>query len=182
MKKVFASLTIFVLTSVLSACTGGGNAPAPNIEPAPLQASALLAPTEGNAVQGNVTFKQEGTDGIRVIAEVSGLTPGSHGFHVHEKGDCSAPDATSAGGHFNPLQAEHGKAGEGVHHAGDLPSLEADDEGNARLNVVLHGITLTGDNSIAGRGLIVHANPDDFTTQPTGNAGARVACAVIRQD
>jgi Cu-Zn family superoxide dismutase len=141
----------------------------------------LLAPTQGNTVQGNVLFRQE-ADGIRVIAEVSGLTPGQHGFHIHEKGDCSAPDATSAGGHFNPHQAAHGKAGEGAHHAGDLPSLEADAAGKARLNVVLGSIALTGENSIIGRGMIVHAAPDDFTTQPTGNAGARLACAVIQKD
>ncbi|MCL1860631.1 MAG: superoxide dismutase family protein [Proteobacteria bacterium] len=181
MKKLLAPVTLSVLAALLSACAGGGSAPVRTAgEPAPPQASALLAPTQGNTVQGNVIFRQEGNGGIQVIAEVSGLTPGSHGFHIHEKGDCSAPDATSAGGHFNPHQTAHGKAGEG--HAGDLPSLEADADGNAKLNVVLNSITLTGDHTIVGRGLIVHAAPDDYTTQPTGNAGARVACAVIQQD
>jgi Cu-Zn family superoxide dismutase len=145
-----------------------------------LQASAVLAPTQGNVVVGTVLFVQEMDGGVRLVAEVSGLTPGPHGFHVHEVGDCSAPDATSAGGHFNPHQTAHGKAGEGTHHAGDLPSLEADSAGNAKLNVVLDGITLSGDHSIIGRSLIVHADPDDYTSQPTGNAGARVACAVIQ--
>jgi Cu-Zn family superoxide dismutase len=178
MKKILAPITISVITGLLSACAGADTAP---VKTASLQASALLAPTQGNAVQGTVLFKQE-ADGIRVIAEVSGLTPGSHGFHVHEKGDCSAPDASSAGGHFNPHGTAHGKAGEGAHHAGDLPSLEADAQGNAKLNAVLTGITLTGDHTIVGRGMIVHASPDDYTTQPTGNAGARIACAVIQKD
>ncbi|MCL2161583.1 MAG: superoxide dismutase family protein [Betaproteobacteria bacterium] len=181
MKKMLAPVT--VLACLLSACAGGGNAPVQTAgEPAPPQASALLAPTQGNTVQGNVVFRQEPNGGIRVIAEVTGLTPGSHGFHVHEKGDCSAPDATSAGGHFNPHQTAHGKPGEGAFHAGDLPSLEAAANGNATLNVVLDSITLTGEHTIVGRGLIVHADPDDYVSQPTGNAGARVACAVIQMD
>ena len=181
MKKLFASAT--VLVALLSACTSGSNAPIQNAgEPAPPQASALLAPTRGNTVQGNVLFRQEANGSVRVIAEVSGLAPGPHGFHVHEKGDCSAPDASSAGGHFNPHQTAHGKAGEGVFHAGDLPSLEADANGNAKLNVVLNSLMLTGDHGIVGRGLIVHADPDDYVSQPTGNAGARIACAVIQKD
>lgn len=173
MKKLFVPITASVLAGLFTVCASAQSAPAAGGQ----QASATLAPTQGNAVRGNALFKLEG-DGVRVTAEVSGLTPGSHGFHIHEKGDCSAPDATSAGGHFNPLQTQHGKAGEG--HAGDLPSLEADAKGNAKLDVVLKSITLVGDNSIVGRGLIVHAAPDDFTTQPTGNAGARLACAVIQ--
>ncbi|MDR2924789.1 MAG: superoxide dismutase family protein [Azoarcus sp.] len=178
MKKLLVPATLLV--GLLSGCASTEKAPVQNVgDPAPPQASALLAPTQGNTVQGNILFKQE-AEGIRVIAEISGLTPGSHGFHIHEKGDCSAPDATSAGGHFNPHQTAHGKAGAG--HAGDLPSLEADASGNASLNVVLGSITFSGEASIIGRGLIVHAAPDDYTTQPTGNAGARVACAVIQKD
>ena len=183
MRKLIIPITIALLAGLLSACSGGARSPEQVAgEPAPPQASALLAPTQGNAVQGNVVFRQEADGSIRVIAEVSGLAPGSHGFHVHEKGDCSAPDGSSAGGHFNPHNAAHGKVGEGTHHAGDLPSLEAGDDGNAKLNVVLSGITLTGDDGIVGRGLIVHADPDDYVSQPTGNAGARIACAVIQMD
>lgn len=144
------------------------------------QAFAKLAPTQGNTAEGSVSFTQE-ANGVRVTGEFGGLTPGAHGFHVHEKGDCSAPDATSAGGHFNPLKQPHGKAPD-PHHVGDLPSLEADANGKAKLDVLVEGVSLTGENSIVGRGLIVHAAPDDFTTQPTGNAGARVACAVIKGD
>ena len=182
MKKSLVPVTVLGIVGLLSACASTDNAPVKEASaPAPVQASALLAPTQGNTVQGNVLFKQE-ANGIRVIVEVSGLTPGSHGFHVHEKGDCSAPDASSAGGHFNPHQTAHGKAGEGVFHAGDMPSLEADANGNARLNVVLDSITFAGEHSIVGRSLIVHADPDDYVSQPTGNAGARVACAVIQKD
>jgi len=181
MKKLLAPAT--VLVALLSACTSGGSAPVQNAgEPAPPQASALLAPTQGNTVQGNVIFRQEAKGSIRVIAEVSGLAPGVHGFHVHEKGDCSAPDASSAGGHFNPHGTAHGKVGAGTHHAGDLPSLEADANGNAKLNVVLESLVLAGDHGIVGRSLIVHADPDDYVSQPTGNAGARIACAVIQMD
>lgn len=178
MKKLLVPATL--LAALLSSCASTDKAPVQNVgEPAPPQASALLAPTQGNTVQGNVLFRQE-TEGVRIIAEISGLTPGEHGFHVHEKGDCSAPDATSAGAHFNPHQTAHGKAGAG--HAGDLPSLEADADGNAKLNVVLNSIALDGSNTIIGRGLIVHAAPDDYTTQPAGNAGARIACAAIQKD
>jgi Cu-Zn family superoxide dismutase len=143
------------------------------------RAFAKLAPTQGNTAEGSVSFTQE-AKGVRITGEFSGLTPGVHGFHIHEKGDCSAPDATSAGGHFNPSKQPHGKPGSGPHHVGDLPSLEANANGKAKLDVVVEGVSLTGEHSIVGRALIVHAAPDDFTTQPTGNAGARVACAVIK--
>jgi len=182
MKKLLAPVTLSILAGLLSACSSTDSAPVRSAsEPALPQASALLAPTQGNTVQGTVIFKQEKDGSIRVTAEVSGLTPGSHGFHIHEKGDCSAPDASSAGGHFNPHGTPHGKAGEGTHHVGDLPSLEAGADGNANLNVVLNSLMLDGDHGIVSRGLIVHANPDDYS-QPVGNAGARVACAVIQKD
>ncbi|MDR3086989.1 MAG: superoxide dismutase family protein [Azoarcus sp.] len=171
MKKVFIPLAAFALSSMLPALAGAAPQKAP-------QAVAKLAPTEGNTVQGNVTFKQE-KKGVRIIASVSGLTAGMHGFHVHEKGDCSAPDGSSAGGHFNPDGHQHGKVDAAKHHAGDLPSLKADAKGNATLNTLVKGLMLTGDTGIVDRALIVHANPDDYTTQPTGNAGGRVACAVI---
>lgn len=143
------------------------------------RATAKLAPTAGNAAAGTVTFARNG-DRVRVVAEVSGLTSGAHGFHVHEKGDCSAPDATSAGGHFNPGGQPHGNPAAGAHHAGDMPMLVADASGNAALDVTLSTIALGGDaNSIVGRAVVVHKDPDDFKTQPAGNSGARVACGVI---
>jgi len=145
----------------------------------PLQAVAELQPTQGNNVKGTVTFT-EVADGVRVVAEITGLAPGEHGFHVHEKGDCSAPDATSAGDHFNPTGQPHGAADAMERHDGDMGNIEADASGEAKLNYIDHNISLVaGERSVIGRGVIVHANPDDLTSQPSGNAGARVACGVI---
>ena len=119
-------------------------------------------------------------DRVRVVANVTGLAPGEHGFHIHEKGDCSAADATSAGGHFNPANKAHGNPSAGEHHGGDMPMLIADAAGNATLDATLDTVTLgSGANGIVGRAVIVHQDPDDYKTQPTGNSGARVACGVI---
>jgi Cu-Zn family superoxide dismutase len=147
---------------------------------APKNAIAILHSTQGNLVTGTVYFAQEGNK-VKVTANVQGLKPGVHGFHIHEKGDCSAPDATSAGGHFNPAQHTHGGPSTQPHHAGDLGNLTADDKGDATYEALIEGITLSeGANGIIERGVIVHAGPDDFVTQPTGGSGARVACAVIK--
>ena len=146
------------------------------------QASVKLAPASGSLVSGMLTLKPMG-DGVHITGEIGGLTAGgTHGFHIHEKGDCSAADATSAGGHFNPGAQPHGRAGQGAHHAGDADNLVADGNGVARVDAHVRGVTLGGGaaNDIAGRAVIVHAAADDYTTQPTGNAGARVACGVIR--
>ena len=159
------------MTVLLSACSslGGGAYPT----------QANLQPTRGNAAQGAVQLRQEG-DGVVLLAKVSGLTPGAHGFHIHEKGDCSAPDGTSAGGHFNPTAKPHGHPGHGDHHSGDLPQLVADASGNATLEARLSGVDLgTGPLGIAGRSFVIHAAPDDFTSQPAGNSGPRIACGVI---
>jgi superoxide dismutase, Cu-Zn family len=142
-------------------------------------ATATLAPTAGNTTSGTVQFVQRG-DRVHVSGEVRGLRPNAgHGFHVHEKGDCSSPDATSAGGHYNPRGQRHGRHGTGMHHVGDLPSLRADANGVARFDFESTSIGVGSGADIVGRGLIVHRDPDDYTTQPTGNAGARLACAVI---
>lgn len=141
---------------------------------------ARLTATQGNSASGEVRFTQEGAR-LAVVARVSGLKPNqAHGFHVHEKGDCSSPDATSAGGHFNPGGAPHGAPGV-PHHAGDMPSLAADAQGNAQASFSIDG-SLAGDaaTAFAGKAVIVHAMPDDYATQPTGNSGARIACGVIR--
>ncbi len=134
----------------------------------------------GSAVTGLMRFS-ENNGVLRLRGSVRGLEPNSeHGFHIHEKGDCSAADASSAGGHFNPGASAHGRHGDAVHHAGDLPSLKADAKGIAKIDVVLSGVTLgEGANSIRGRSLVVHGKADDFTTQPSGNSGPRVACGVI---
>ena len=118
-----------------------------------------------------------------VSGEVRGLRPNAeHGFHVHEKGDCSSGDGMSAGGHFNPTGAPHGQHGAGPHHAGDLPNLRADASGVARFSYESSMITVgSGATDVIGKGLIVHRDPDDYRTQPTGNSGARLACAVIQK-
>ena len=146
------------------------------------RASASLQPTKGSTVRGTVNFVQIG-DKVRVTASVSGLKPsGEYGFHIHEAGDCSSGDGMSTKGHYNPLGKSHAHHGTTERHAGDLPSLKSDAGGNASLTIDLDVITVAaGPTSIVGRGLIVHVQPDDFKTQPTGNAGARSACAVIQR-
>lgn len=142
------------------------------------KAVCVLYPTEGNEASGTVTFTRDGSS-IRIVAELEGLTPGKHGFHIHEYGDCSAPDGTSAGGHFNPGGHDHGGPDDEVRHVGDLGNIEAGDDGTARLEMVDSLMTFSGPNSIIGKGMIVHDGEDDLTSQPTGDAGGRVACGVI---
>lgn len=144
------------------------------------QASASLMATKGNATSGEVQFIQRGSK-VFVSGEVRGLKPNAeHGFHVHEKGDCSSGDGMSAGGHFNPDGKAHGSHGSDAHHAGDLPSLKADAAGTAWFSFESSSIVVgAGAANIVGRGLIVHRDPDDYKTQPTGNSGPRLACAVI---
>lgn len=146
------------------------------------RAMVNLAPASASLVSGTLTLRTMG-NGVHITGEVGGLKPGDvRGFHIHEKGDCSAADASSAGGHFNPASQPHGRSGPGAHHAGDTDNIVADAQGVARIDAHLTGVTLGGGaaNDIAGRAVIVHAAADDYTTQPTGNAGARVACGVIK--
>lgn len=146
--------------------------------PQTIKGIAVLSPTQGNALTGTVTFSAvEG--GVRIEAHISGLTPGKHGFHIHQYGDCSAPDATSAGGHYQPTGHMHGSPADSIHHDGDLGNLVADSTGTAHYELIDSTLTLTGPNSIIGLSVIVHAGEDDYKTQPTGNSGARVACGVI---
>ena len=146
------------------------------------KATANLEPTKGSNVRGKVDFVQAGSK-VKVTANVTGLRPGGEfGFHIHEAGDCSSGDGMSAKGHFNPYGKPHGHPSSGERHGGDLPSLRADNSGNANTTFEVDVITVgPGPASIVGRGLIVHAQPDDYKTQPTGNAGARSACAVIQR-
>jgi superoxide dismutase, Cu-Zn family len=146
---------------------------------APGRAVAVLHPTQGNSVEGKVTFSAVAAGGVKVNAHITGLTAGKHGFHIHEFGDCSAPDAASAGGHFNPSGDPHAGPTDAKRHAGDMGNVEANKEGVADIEYVDAKASLEGASSVLGRGVIVHANPDDFKTQPTGNAGGRVACGVI---
>lgn len=143
-------------------------------------ADAVLVARSGSAVTGTLVLR-ETARGVVLRGEVRGLQPkAEHGFHIHEKGDCSAPDAMSAGGHFNPDGAPHGRPGEGAHHAGDMPNLLADARGIARVDQLIEGVTLSaGPRSAVGRSLVVHRDPDDYRSQPAGNSGPRIGCAVI---
>ena len=144
-------------------------------------AVANLAPASGSLVSGKLTLMPMG-NGVHVSGDIGGLAPGSsHGFHIHETGDCSAADAASAGGHFNPTASMHGKAEAGAHHAGDIDNIVADASGVAHVNAHVMGISLGGGaaSDIAGRAFVVHAAPDDYATQPSGNSGARIACGVV---
>lgn len=169
MKPVVAAIVIAALAGCASAPTE------------PLRATAQLKPTKGSKAFGEATFEQAG-DKVHVLVNVQGLKPGQqHGFHIHEVGDCSSGDGMSTKGHFNPFGKAHAQPGSG--HAGDLPALAAAKNGRAKLDVMVGGITLDqGPAGIVGRGLIVHADPDDYKTQPTGNAGARIACGVIQAE
>jgi superoxide dismutase, Cu-Zn family len=146
------------------------------------QARASLEPKSGSAVAGQIDFRETGGQ-ILVTVKVSGLKPNSeHGFHVHEKGDCSAADATSAGGHFNPDGAPHGHHGQGNRHAGDMPNLVANGKGEASTSFKISQMRLDNKKyGILNRAVVIHANPDDYKSQPAGNAGARIACGVIKK-
>jgi superoxide dismutase, Cu-Zn family len=145
------------------------------------RANAQLQPTKGSKTFGEATFEQVGNK-VRAIVHVQGLKPGQeHGLHIHEVGDCSSGDGMSTKGHFNPGNKPHGHPTSSERHAGDLPAIRGDASGRGKVMVDLDMITVTpGATSIVGRGLIVHADPDDYKTQPTGNAGARIACGVIQ--
>ena len=147
----------------------------------PLRATAALQPTKGSKAFGEATFEQVGNK-VRVIVFAQGLRPDQeHGFHIHEAGDCSSGDGMSTKGHFNPHGKPHGDPKSAERHAGDLPALKAGKDGRAKIDVEMDVITLTpGPANIVGKGLIIHADPDDYKTQPTGNAGARIACGVIK--
>lgn len=141
------------------------------------KAIAVLHSASGSKVVGTITFTKVG-DKVQVVADITGLTPGKHGFHIHEFGDCSAADASSAGSHFNPMKKPHGAPDAAERHAGDLGNLEADSTGKAHLELKDSMLKLSGEDSILGRGVIVHEKADDWS-QPTGNAGGRLACGVV---
>lgn len=142
-------------------------------------AMVVLNPISGSTAHGTVHFQDRGDGTVEAQINLVGLTPGVHGFHIHDKGDCG-DNGNAAGGHFNPMNTAHGAPDADPHHAGDFGNVTADAQGNVVETRILHGVTAgTGATSIVGHALIVHANPDDLTTQPSGNAGPRVACGVI---
>lgn len=173
----FLSIPLLILAG---SCSGGNEEQMEKTSPVTAYNAgvAVLHPTEGNLVQGIVTFTKV-EDGVKVVADVSGLTPGLHGFHVHEFGDCRASDATSTGGHFNPFDMPHGPPTDEQRHLGDLGNIIADSTGRAHYEWTDKMLLLDGPNSIIGRAVIVHGGEDDLQTQPTGDAGPRVACGVI---
>ena len=143
----------------------------------PLAANAQIKGAEPG-LSGTVQFIQNGAK-VHVLADITGATPGQHGFHIHEKGVCTAPDFKSAGGHFNPSTSPHACMPTMPRHAGDFGNVTVGADGHARLDATVDTITLSGPNSIIGKAVIFHKGTDDCTTQPTGNAGDRSACGVI---
>jgi len=178
-KKLFFSWLVAASILLLSQACNYNPKEAVTMEVNPInKAVCVLHPTEGNNVKGVVTFTHTNT-GIKIVADVEGLTEGKHGFHIHQYGDCSNPDGTSAGGHFNPDNKKHGAPTDTERHVGDFGNLVADADGRAHYERIDNVITFSGEHSIIGRGIIVHGGEDDLTSQPTGAAGARVACGVI---
>lgn len=184
-------LAILVPCAVLAACQNAETPPAePAVAPpaadtapqASATASATLASASGSKAAGQLTFTASGQD-VTVAGELTGLAPSSeHGFHIHEKGDCSAPDAASAGAHFNPDMAPHGGPSDTPRHLGDIPNIQSDATGKAVVNATIAGASLRngGPNDLVGKAVIAHAKRDDYKTQPAGDSGDRIACGVIQ--
>lgn len=171
MKKLIIATTLAV-TVFFSCKSGSGNKN---------EIKVTLSAKSDSRVSGTATFT-EINGKVTMVANISGLTPGEHAIHIHEKADCSAPDASSAGGHWNPTFKKHGKWGQDEYHKGDIGNFTADANGNGTITFSTDEWCLScGDatRDITNKGLIVHKGSDDFITQPTGNAGGRVACAGI---
>lgn len=154
---------------------------APEPAPSSVSATAQLAATKGHTASGMLTLTAEG-EGVHLTGTLQGLPPNAElGFHIHEKGDCSADDASSAGAHFNPSGAEHGSPLEAPHHAGDMLNAKSDAQGNATVDVQATAVTLGdgGASDVVGKAVVVHEKADDYKSQPAGNSGARIACGVI---
>ena len=149
-------------------------------DPAEPVAEATIKNASGykQEITGSVTFTQE-TDGVMVVADVDGLTPGKHGIHIHEKADLSAPDLKSAGGHFNPEHHKHGGSGSTERHAGDLGNIVADEKGHGHLEEHIKGLSVDKGETVVGHSVIIHAKGDDEKTDPAGDSGARIAGGAI---
>ncbi|HVG23497.1 MAG TPA: superoxide dismutase family protein [Thermoanaerobaculia bacterium] len=167
MKKI-AALSFSLL--LLGACASMSSGPS---------ATATLAPTSGSTAAGTVTLTQLGDGSVRVEVKLTGVPAGVHGFHIHEKGDCG-DNGNAAGGHYNPMTTPHGAPEADPHHAGDFGNVTADGSGNVRTTFTTRSITVEeGHMTAVGHAVILHANPDDLTTQPSGNAGPRIACGIV---
>lgn len=186
--KMIALAVLPVL--VAAGCAKKDTATSESAQPAPMEEASMAQPMTAKAtltsradmtVSGMVTFSQEG-DVVTIIAHIEGAPPGVHGFHIHEIGDCSSEDFKSAGGHFNPTDTVHGGPQDAERHAGDLGNVEIGENGSAHLELSSNLISLgDGPNAVIGRGVILHADADDLVSQPTGAAGARLACGVIEE-
>lgn len=186
------ALSLLIPVAVLVACSRTEPPPPPPaVDAAPTTAAApeptamaqaTLASASGSKASGELQFSA-GAGGVSVTGTLTGLQAGTvHGFHIHETGDCSAPDAKSAGGHFNPTHADHGGPSSVNRHLGDIPNVEANGEGSATVSATIGGATLRdgGPNDLVGKAVIVHAKRDDYTTQPSGDSGDRIACGVVK--
>jgi Cu-Zn family superoxide dismutase len=175
MKRVLSILSIVgMMTGVVLVSLAGSTAKGKG------EAMAVLESKSGSTVTGTATFKQKG-DGVEATIDIKGAKPGQHGLHLHETGDCSAPDAKSAGAHFNPDSKAHGAPDADPHHAGDLGNITIGSDGKGKLKITIKGLTVDpGPHSVVGRAVVFHADPDDLKSQPAGNAGARFACGVIK--
>ncbi len=191
MSKLSLSSFVLVLLVGVIACGPKAEAPPPEASSEPVaqvvevvevaqEAIAVLMPRAGAEVSGTVTFTQTG-EGVVVVAKIAGVSPGLHGFHLHEKGDCSAPDFTSTGGHFNPTGDPHGGPDDTIRHAGDFGNILVEEDGTGRLELLTSMLTVDPDaeNTVIGRAVILHEGEDDLESQPTGAAGARLACGTV---
>lgn len=177
-------LAVFMVALIYSFKQSGHDVMKQGEENAPSggdKAVAVISPASGSNVQGKATFREVG-DEVKVKLHLKNLEPGKHAFHLHNKGDCSASDATSAGGHWNPTNEEHGKRGQGEFHKGDIANVVANSNGKVDFTMKVDGWNVGGTkkSNILGQAVIIHAGADDFTSQPSGAAGARVACGVIQ--
>lgn len=186
MSTRFACYLVTLLTSGLSACVfvhATDTDPAGDSKHAhgsSARASAKIESRSGSTLSGTATFAEQ-AGGVLVEINVQGAPPGWHAVHVHEHGNCSAPDGASAGGHFNPATKNHGSPHAPEHHAGDLGNMWVDEGGKGRHVLLMPDLAVKdGPNSVRGRSIIVHASVDDLVTQPTGNAGGRIGCGVIQ--
>lgn len=191
MSKLSPSLLVIVLLASVMACSPKAESPAPETSSEPvaqvvevveeaLVAGAVLTPRADTDVAGTVTFTQTG-EGVVIEASISGVTPGLHGIHLHEKGDCSADDFTSTGGHFNPTGDPHGGPNDSIRHAGDFGNITVGADGSGYLELLSDMLSVepTAENTVIGRAVILHEGEDDLESQPTGAAGARLACGTV---